>query len=159
MGMPAACLMIDGSTVSISAAFSYSSNANMSERQTTHPFNLQLTFVYLIRKRENDANFSSKIVYCNTTIPWRGGEYIPRRKRRGIYPPLFTNPEGDSCFSIYQIRWIKKKTLLQFVLLKLSRNDAPFFSPFAKQWIFNDIPSYRSQSKRAKIAIHWFGKY
>ena len=29
-------------------------------------------------------------------------------KRRGIYPPLFTDPEGDSCFTIYQIRWIKK---------------------------------------------------
>ena len=28
-------------------------------------------------------------------------------KRRCIYPPLFTDPEGDSCFSIYQIRWIK----------------------------------------------------
>ena len=27
-------------------------------------------------------------------------------KRRGIYPPLFTDPEGDSCFSIYQIRWM-----------------------------------------------------
>ena len=30
-------------------------------------------------------------------------------KRRGIYPPLFTDPEGDSCFSIYQIRWIKER--------------------------------------------------
>ena len=30
-------------------------------------------------------------------------------KRRGIYPPLFTDPEGNSCFSIYQIRWIKKR--------------------------------------------------
>ena len=29
-------------------------------------------------------------------------------KCRGIYPLLFTDPEGDSCFSIYQIRWIKK---------------------------------------------------
>ena len=29
-------------------------------------------------------------------------------KRRGIYRPLFTDPEGDSCFSIYQIRWINK---------------------------------------------------
>ena len=29
-------------------------------------------------------------------------------KRQGIYPPLFTDPEGDSCFSIYQIRSIKK---------------------------------------------------
>ena len=28
-------------------------------------------------------------------------------RRRGIYPPLYTDPEGDSCFSIYQIRWIK----------------------------------------------------
>ena len=30
-------------------------------------------------------------------------------KRRGIYPPLFIDPGGDSCFSIYQIRWIKKR--------------------------------------------------
>ena len=30
-------------------------------------------------------------------------------KLRGIYLPLFTEPEGDSCFSIYQIRWIKKR--------------------------------------------------
>ena len=29
-------------------------------------------------------------------------------KRRGISPPLFIDPEGDSCFSIYQIKWIKK---------------------------------------------------
>ena len=27
-------------------------------------------------------------------------------KHRGIYPPLFIHPEGDSCFSIYQIIWI-----------------------------------------------------
>ena len=33
------------------------------------------------------------------------------------------------------------------------------FLSFAKHWISKDIPSYRSQSKRAKIAIHWFGKY
>jgi len=29
-------------------------------------------------------------------------------KRQAIYPPLFTDPEGDSCFSIYQIWWTKK---------------------------------------------------
>ena len=29
-------------------------------------------------------------------------------KRRGIYLPLFIEPEGDSC---YQIRWIKKRFL------------------------------------------------
>ena len=33
-------------------------------------------------------------------------------KRRGISPLLFTDPEGDSCFSIYQIRWIKKCVLI-----------------------------------------------
>ena len=33
-------------------------------------------------------------------------------KRRGIYPPLFTDLEGDSCFSIYQIRWIKNAASL-----------------------------------------------
>ena len=33
-------------------------------------------------------------------------------KRRGIYPPLFTDPEGYSCFSIYQIKWIKKAASL-----------------------------------------------
>jgi len=33
-------------------------------------------------------------------------------ERRGIYPPLFTDPEGDSCFSIYQIRWIKNAASL-----------------------------------------------
>ena len=33
-------------------------------------------------------------------------------ERQGIYPPLFTDPEGDSCFSIYQIRWIKNAALI-----------------------------------------------
>ena len=33
-------------------------------------------------------------------------------KGRGIYPPLFTDLEGDSCFSIYQIRWIKNAASL-----------------------------------------------
>ena len=33
-------------------------------------------------------------------------------KRRSIYPPLFTDPEGDSCFTIYQIRWIKNAASL-----------------------------------------------
>ena len=35
-------------------------------------------------------------------------------KRQGIHLALFTDPEGDSCFSIYQISWIemKKKCLL-----------------------------------------------
>ena len=132
--------------------------------------------------------------------------YIYRdAKRRAIYLALFTHPERDSCFSIYQISWIKMKKIT-FCKLKtsLSRNflyniqykslftintDKPRFVPFlvflctiasfitkipssenvlkrdailvpvAKQWIAKDSPCYGSQSKCAKIAIHWFGKY
>ena len=38
------------------------------------------------------------------------GGYIYRDvKHRGIYLALFTDSEGHSCFSIYQISWIKMK--------------------------------------------------
>ena len=40
----------------------------------------------------------------------------------------------------------------------VSKRDA-ILAPVAKQWIAKDIPSYGSQSKRAKIAIYWFGEY
>ena len=74
-------------------------------------------------------------------------------KRRGIYPPLFTDPEGDSCFSIYQISWIKKCCF--YLLFWNFRERTRYFSlRFAKQWISKDNPSYGSQSQRAKIAIH-----
>ena len=44
-------------------------------------------------------------------------------KRRGIYLALFTDPEGDSCFSIYQISWIKmKKVTCCKLKTSLSRN-------------------------------------
>ena len=68
-------------------------------------------------------------------------------KRRVIYPPLFTDLEGDSCFSIYQIRWIKKC----------------FFNIFF--WNFRETTchfSLRSQNSeyprifRITGAIHWF---
>ena len=59
---------------------------------------------------------------------------------RGIVILAFTKSDGY-------------KTLLQFLLLKLSRNGAPFFSLFAKQWISKDIPRYGSQSKRTRIAL------
>ena len=39
----------------------------------------------------------------------------------------------------------------------VSKEDA-ILAPVAKQWITEDIPSYESQSKRAKIAIQWLGK-
>ena len=40
----------------------------------------------------------------------------------------------------------------------VSKRDA-ILAAVAKQWIAKDMPSYVSQSKHAKIAIHWFGKY
>ena len=41
-------------------------------------------------------------------------------KRRGIYPPLFIDPEGDSCFSIFQIRWRKNAASL---MAKISSSE------------------------------------
>ena len=40
----------------------------------------------------------------------------------------------------------------------VSERDA-ILTSVAKQWIAKDIPSYGSQTKRAKTAIHFFGKY
>ena len=39
-----------------------------------------------------------------------------------------------------------------------SKRDS-ILASVAKQWKAKDIPSYGSQSKRAKIAIHWLVKY
>ena len=48
----------------------------------------------------------------------------------------------------------------QFLLLKLSRSDAQFsLRSQNTEYPRNLIPSNGSQSKRVKIAIHWFGKY
>ena len=39
------------------------------------------------------------------------------------------------------------------------RETTRHFSLRSQNSAAKDIPSYGSQSKRAKIAIHWFGKY
>ena len=72
-------------------------------------------------------------------------------KRRGINPPLFPDPEEDSCFSIYQIRWIKKNASLISSSETFAKRGAIFLSV---RNTVEDILSYGSQSKRAKIAIH-----
>ena len=85
-----------------------------------------------------------------------------RWKSSDVFPfPVPTGMNGKSLYHLPSSPW---RLFLPFTsdsptLLKLSPNDAPFFSAFANQWISKDIPSYGSQSKRAKIAIHWFGKY
>ena len=40
---------------------------------------------------------------------YSGGVIYRDAKSRGIYLALSTDPAGDSCFSIYQISWIKMK--------------------------------------------------
>ena len=37
------------------------------------------------------------------------GVYTKTQKHRGMYLVLWTNPKGDSCFSIYHIIWIQIK--------------------------------------------------
>ena len=146
------------------------------------------------------------------------GEVNSGAKRGSIYLALFTDPEGDSCFSIYQISWIKmKKVTFWKWKTSLSRNLIYNLQTFLVFWrscckfsmkiyflptsrwpvntdqpkivaflvfvcttasliaqisssenasrrdailasVAKDIPSYGSQSKGAKSAIHWFGK-
>ena len=43
------------------------------------------------------------------------GNIYRHANRRGIYLVLWTDPEGDSCFRIYQISWTKIKKSIFFV--------------------------------------------
>ena len=61
-------------------------NIQLSPEWVVNSFNdLDLMIIFLVNSFDRDA------------------------KRRRIYPPLFTDPDGDSCFSIYQTSWIKMK--------------------------------------------------
>ena len=65
------------------------------------------------------------------------GEVNSGAKRRGIYLALFTDPEGDSCFSIYQISWIKMKKVTFWKLkTSLSRNLIYNLQTFLVFWRF-----------------------
>ena len=70
-----------------------------------------------------------------------------------IYPPLFTNPEGDSCFSILPNQIDKKNAVLVSSSETFAKRRAIFLS-VRKTVNSRDILSYGSQSKRVKIAIH-----
>lgn len=59
---------------------------------------------------------SSRVVYF-TDKPRKSIVHCLKTRvfeRRGIYPPLFTDPEGDWCFSIYLISWVKIGQFSQF---------------------------------------------
>ena len=71
------------------------------------------TAKYWPRKNQSELRDLPKtgfaINYNNIKLSPKGVVNIyPDAKRRGIYPTLFSNSEGDSCFSIYQIKGIKK---------------------------------------------------
>ena len=67
---------------------------------------------------------SSFLVWKIIQLSPEGDVNIDRdAKRRGRYLALFTDPEGGSCFSIYQISWIKlKKSNVWKSKTSLSRN-------------------------------------
>ena len=58
-----------------------------------------------------------------------------------MYLALFTDPEGDSCFSIYQIGWIKNEKKVPFCKLKMSLNTN-FFYYLQKFWGFFQVHFY-----------------
>ena len=68
---------------------------------------------------------------------------------------LFTDPEGDSCFSIYQNRWIKKMLFQLMASISSSETFAKRLAIFLSVRKTVNIQGYsKFQSKRAKIAIH-----
>ena len=65
----------------------------------------------------------------------------------------------NRCLGFFFFFWTTASFIAQISAFENVLKRDAILAPVAKQWIAKDIPSYRSQSKRAKIAIHWFGKY
>ena len=74
-----------------------------------------------------------------------------------FYLPINTDKPKFVAFLVFACTTASFIAQISF-LENVSKRDA-ILPPVAKQWIAKDIPSYGSQSKRAKIAIYWFGKY
>ena len=73
--------------------------------------------------------------------------------------PVDTDNAKLVAFLVFVIRLLHLS--LKFRVPKISRSESPSWlrSQNSEQPIAKDIPSYGSQSKRAKSAIHRFGKY
>ena len=83
--------------------------------------------------------------------------YIYRdAKRRDIYPPLFTDSVGDSCFSIYQIRWLKKRFFNKLSSCKTFAKRRAIFLLVRKTVNIQGYSELREPIKTHKnnIAIH-----
>ena len=82
---------------------------NFIQKRQTGDREIQFTIKHIEVCNNSTEVYQSINILLSPEGEVNSGGYIPRRKvSRYIYPPLFTDPEGDSCFSIYQIRWIKK---------------------------------------------------
>ena len=74
-----------------------------------------------------------------------------------FYLPVNTDKPKLVAFLVFV--WMTASFIAQISSSEnVSKRDA-ILARVAKQWIAKDIPSYGSQSKRAKISTHWFGKY
>ena len=66
-------------------------------------------------------------------------------KSRGIYLELFTEPESDSCFIIYQISWIKMKKVtyckLKTSLCKNFIYNIQTFGGFCQVHFYDFVPN------------------
>ena len=70
------------------------------------------------KKYQKVSDFVTNSIQLSSEGEVNSGGYISQdKKRQGIYLALFTDPEGDTCFSIYQISWIKMKKVT-FCILK-----------------------------------------
>ena len=73
-------------------------------------------------------------------------------KRRGIYPLLFTDPEGIVVLDLPN--QMNKRNASSISSSETFAKRRAIFLSVCKTVKSMDIPSYGSQSKRAKIAIH-----
>ena len=95
------------SVINVKQSQNTGSSGNYTKHNTVLPH-------FMFRVRAVDCSsvniLDSKVIIYN--YPLKGKSIVVDvyrdAKHQGIYPPLFTDPEGDSCFSINQIRWIKK---------------------------------------------------
>ena len=76
-----------------------------------------------------------------------------------FYLPANTDKPKLIAVLVFFFFWTTASFIAQISAFENVLKRDAILAPVAKQWIAKDIPSYRSQSKRAKIAIHWFGKY
>ena len=90
----------------------------------------------------NDDNETDNSIQLSPKGEVNSGGYIPKHEvsRYINYPPLFADPEGNSSFSIYQIRWTKK--------CRFTNGHNFFFSNFHERTRHSSLRSQNSEYPR-----------